>query len=89
MVNDLRTDEDWATGYIDGSVHMPINSLLADMTLLPADKAAPIVVTCASGHRGGIGLKAPRMLGYTEVRNLAGGIGAWTAAELLLVKYMI
>ncbi len=83
---DLRTDDEWVAGYIDGSVHMPIKSLLADMTLLPADKAAPIVLTCASGHRGGIGLTALRMLGYTEVRNLAGGIGAWTAAELPLVK---
>ncbi len=86
VVVDLRTDEEWATGYIEGSVHIPVNALLADMTLLPADKAAPVVLTCASGHRGGIALVALRMLGWTEVRNLGGGIGAWAAAELPLVK---
>ena len=86
MVIDLRTTEEWANGYIEGSVHIPVNALLADMSLLPTDKAAPIVVTCASGHRGGIALIALRMMGYTEVRNLGGGIGAWAAAELPLAQ---
>lgn len=86
LVVDLRTDEEVATGYIEGSVHIAINALLADMTLLPSDKAAPVVLACQSGHRGGIGLMILRMLGWTEVRNLGGGIGAWAAAELPLVK---
>ena len=46
----------------------------------------PIVIYCASGHRGGIGLLALRMLGWTEVRDLGGGVSAWSAAELPLVK---
>jgi rhodanese-related sulfurtransferase len=63
LVVDLRTGEEVAGGYIEGSVHIPINDLLADMTLLPTDKAAPVVLVCQSGHRGGIGLVALRMLG--------------------------
>lgn len=86
LLIDLRTDEEWANGYIEGAVHIPINALLADMSQLPADKAAPIVLACASGHRGGIGMLALNMLGYTNVRNLAGGVNAWVAAELPLVK---
>lgn len=86
LVVDLRTDEEVANGVIEGSVHIPVNALLADMTLLPADKAAPVVLACQSGHRGGFGLMILRMLGWTEVRNLGGGIGAWAAAELPLVK---
>ena len=83
---DVRTADEYAAGYIAGSVHIPINELLADMTKLPADKAAQIVLLCQSGHRGGIGLIALRMLGWTEVRNLNGGISGWTAAELPLEK---
>lgn len=86
LVVDLRTDEEVANGVIEGSVHIPVNALLADMTLLPADKAAPVVLACQSGHRGGFGLMILRMLGWTEVRNLGGGVNAWAAAELPLVK---
>lgn len=83
---DLRTSDEYATGYITGSVNIPINMLLADMTLLPADKTAKVVLLCQSGHRGAIGLMALRMLGWTEVRNLGGGMNAWIAAELPVVK---
>jgi rhodanese-related sulfurtransferase len=84
-VIDLRSDEEFATGYIEGAVHIPIQQLLTDMTALPAKDAATVLY-CQSGHRGGIGLLIMSMLGWTNVRNLAGGMNAWTAAELPVVK---
>ncbi len=81
---DVRSAEDYAAGYIEGAVNMPITTVLADLTLLPA-KDAPVVIYCASGHRGALAMMALRMMGWTDVRNLGGGTGAWTAAELPLV----
>jgi rhodanese-related sulfurtransferase len=81
-----RSEEISTTGYIEGAANLPINVLLDDPTRLPQDKAAPTVIYCASGHRGAIGLMAMRMLGWTDVSNLAGGLGAWLAAELPVVK---
>jgi len=49
---------------------------------LPADKAAPIVVLCQSGHRGAIIMMYLQMMGYTNVRNLGGGMNGWMNAEL-------
>jgi rhodanese-related sulfurtransferase len=83
-VVDVRTPEETAKGYIEGSVLIPIEKVLTSLDQLPA-KDQPIVITCQSGHRGSIALMALRMLGYTNVRNLGGGINAWTAAELPLV----
>jgi rhodanese-related sulfurtransferase len=84
---DVRTEaEKTADGYIEGTVFMPINTLPANLAQLPTDKAAPIVVLCKSGHRGGIAMMYLNFLGYTNVRNLAGGMGAWIAAELPVVK---
>jgi rhodanese-related sulfurtransferase len=60
--------------------------LPANLAQLPADKAAPIVVTCKSGHRGGIVMMYLNFLGYTNVRNLGGGMNAWIAAELPVMK---
>jgi rhodanese-related sulfurtransferase len=84
---DVRTEGEWTeAGHIAGAVNLPINVVFTDMSKLPADKAAPIVVLCASGHRGGIVMMALRMMGYTDVRNLGGGLGAWIAAELPVEK---
>ena len=69
-------------GYIEGSIAIPFSDFLASGDKLPADKAAPVVIYCASGHRGAIAMMAMRMMGYTDVVNLAGGLGAWKAAKL-------
>jgi rhodanese-related sulfurtransferase len=84
---DLRSEEEKTTdGYIEGSTLVFINDLPANLTSLPADKAAPIVTVCRSGHRGAIAMMYLQALGYTNVRNMAGGMNAWTAAELPVVK---
>jgi len=69
-------------GYIDGSIQLPFSDFLKSLDKLPADKAAPVVIYCASGHRGAMAMMAMRMLGYTNVSNLAGGLGSWKTAKL-------
>jgi rhodanese-related sulfurtransferase len=86
FILDVRTESEKADGYIEGSVFIPVNDLPANLAQLPADKAAPIVVTCKSGHRGGMVMMYLNHLGYTNVRNLGGGMNAWIAAELPVVK---
>lgn len=87
VVLDVRTAaEVSADGYIEGALLIPIVDLPANLSQLPADKAAPIVVTCKSGHRGAIGMMYLNFLGYTNVRNLGGGMGAWIAAAFPVVK---
>jgi rhodanese-related sulfurtransferase len=85
VIVDLRPAEDFTAGHIEGAVNIPITELFAHLDQLP-DKAAKIVVVCGSGHRGGIALIALKMVGYTDVRNLGGGMGAWTAAELPVIQ---
>jgi len=82
---DVRTADEFKAGYINGAVNVNITDVPANLAQLPADKAAPVVVMCASGHRGGIVMMYLQMMGYTNVRNLGGGIGAWTGAELPVV----
>ncbi len=72
-------------GFIAGSVHITIRDLLKNLDKLPG-LDEPIVVYCASGHRGGIALATLTALGYTNVRNLGGGMGAWNKAGLEAVK---
>ncbi len=84
---DVRTEEEIkASGFIEGSIFIPFTTLLDDMSLLPADKAAAVVMICQSGHRGAMAMMALRMLGWTEVRSLSGGINGWVKAELPVSK---
>ena len=58
--------------------------VLRNLDKLPGLDEA-IVVYCGSGHRGGMITAALRLLGYTNVRNLNGGFGAWKKANLAVV----
>jgi len=87
FILDVRSAEEWtANGYIEGAVNVPVIDVPANLAQLPADKAAPIVIMCASGHRGALAQMYLQFLGYTNVRNLGGGLNAWIAAELPVVK---
>lgn len=74
------------TPVIIDAIRTPIGALGALARVLPADKAAPIVTVCKSGHRGAIAMMYLNFLGYTNVCNLGGGMNAWIAAELPVVK---
>ncbi len=87
FILDVRSQEEWdANGHIDGAVLVPVIEVPANLALLPADKAAPIMVLCASGHRGAMTQMYLQFLGYTSVRNLNGGMNGWIASELPVVK---
>ncbi len=68
-------------GFIAGAVNIPVREVLKNLDKLPA-LDQPIVIYCGSGHRGGMVMAALQLLGYTDVKNLGGGLGAWKKAEL-------
>lgn len=83
---DVRTPEEVTKdGYIEGSQNVWVNELVNNLGSLPEDKDAPIVVYCAAGTRGAYAKIMLGLLGYTNVRNLQGGLNAWKAAELPVV----
>lgn len=85
FVVDVRETADMANGFIEGSVNIPVRTVMKNLDKLPA-KDQPIIITCASGHRGAFTMAALQMLGYTNVKSMAGGVNAWRTANLPLVK---
>ncbi|MCA2001046.1 MAG: rhodanese-like domain-containing protein, partial [Chloroflexi bacterium] len=82
---DIRTAEEFKEGYIEGAVNIPMQEIFTSLDKLPA-KDQRIVIYCASGHRGSIVTMGLRLMGYSDVVNLAGGFNGWKAAELPVMK---
>ena len=74
-------------GEIDGTdLYIPYDQLTARADELPADKAAPLVVYCRTGNQSGIAAQILLDLGYTDIRNVDGGMVAWTESGRTLVE---
>jgi rhodanese-related sulfurtransferase len=84
---DVREDDEWAAGHIDGAHHIPMGELpgrFADVADL-ADSGPELVVVCRSGSRSARVVAWLAQNGVDAV-NLAGGMGAWTSAGRPMVS---
>lgn len=90
-VIDLRTNEEVAAGFIDATdgvdwvqVDFYASDFEAKLDALPKD--VHYLIYCNSGNRSGTTLRIMKDLGFTRVTELGGGIQAWLAAELPVVR---
>jgi len=86
FVLDVRRQDEFDAGHVEGAYLIPIAELDARISELPQNLDAPMLVYCAVGIRGNFGLTYLKFLGYTNVRNIRGGFGAWTAEGLPSVQ---
>lgn len=82
---DVCEPAEYAAGHAVGARNIPLASL-ADAKGLPANKALPIVVVCASGARSQRAAAQLRKAGYEQAKSLAGGLNAWREASLPVEK---
>lgn len=78
LLIDVRTEREFALGAVEGAINLPLNDLPARILSVAQDRAAPVVVYCASGGRSQAAAQVMRQLGYQDVRN-AGGLYAAAA----------
>jgi rhodanese-related sulfurtransferase len=86
FVLDVREPEEFKAGHVEGAVNLPIRTLAQSLDKLPADKAAPIAVVCKSGIRAAYSTMALKLLGYTNVKDVVGGMLAWEKEGLPVKK---
>jgi len=63
---------------------VPYNDIEKNLDKLPADKNAKIVLYCRSGRMSALAAETLVRLGYTNVWNVEGGMGAWETLGLPL-----
>lgn len=87
VVVDVRSKAEFAKGHIPGSLSIPLEQLAEESSsALENAKDKPIILVCATGMRAGDAAMTLRKSGFAQVHKLAGGISAWTGANLPLVK---
>lgn len=77
MLLDIREPQEVASCAIEGSVHIPMNTIPDNLARLPKD--LPLVVMCHVGGRSAQVTYWLRAQGYDNAVNLDGGISAWIA----------
>jgi rhodanese-related sulfurtransferase len=82
LVLDVRDDDEWAAGHVDGSVHVPLTELGARYAGLP--DAEQTLVVCRVGSRSAYATAFLRQQGVDAV-NLDGGLAEWAHAGRPLV----
>jgi rhodanese-related sulfurtransferase len=79
LVVDVRSENEWDDGHIEGAVNVPLSQLGERFGELPGER--PLVVHCASDYRATIAASLLRREGLSEVAALVGGIAAWESAS--------
>jgi rhodanese-related sulfurtransferase len=77
VVLDVRTQEEWDKGHIEGAQHMDFYKDDFDSKLAELPKDKEYVVYCHSGGRSAKTVAKMKQAGFEKVHNLQGGITAW------------
>jgi rhodanese-related sulfurtransferase len=77
VILDVREDDEWQAGHIEGAVHIPLSDLPARAAEVSG--AAQVLCVCKVGGRSARATMLLRRSGVEAV-NLHGGMHAWSAA---------
>ncbi|MEE9405775.1 MAG: rhodanese-like domain-containing protein [Algisphaera sp.] len=83
VVLDVRTPEEYAAGHIQDALHINISDSDFASKVAKLDREKTYIVHCAGNFKNGRAsdaLKIMEDLGFTQLRDLAGGFAAWRAA---------
>lgn len=86
LVLDVRDPAEFAGGHIPEAKNVPLAKLGERISELAQYKDRPIVVVCASGMRSATACNQLAKAGFTQVKNLDGGMGRWSEANLPLTR---
>jgi rhodanese-related sulfurtransferase len=85
-VLDLRAQEAFHEGHINGARHFDAAQIASAGDALRKYKERPLIVYCDRGTTAAATVRALTQQGFTKVFNLRGGITAWRAENLPLAR---
>ncbi len=94
LVVDIREADEYATGYIQGSLLVPRGILEAacdwgysdTCVALAQARAKPVVLVCRSGNRTVLAAITLQQMGFKQVYSLKTGVRGWNDYDLPLIN---
>ena len=85
---DVRNDDEYASGHIPGSIHIPVEQFLQSMDKLPEN--GNLYFICAAGARSGLACEFSASFSIEEDRlfNIFEGMPTWINSGLPVEKGM-
>lgn len=80
VVLDVRTPAEFAEGHLPEAVNLDVSAPGFADSLSGLDPDKTYAVYCRSGNRSRAAMATMQQAGFSRLFDLAGGIGAWTAA---------
>ncbi len=74
---DVRRDEEWNEGHLEGAIHIPLHELEDRLSELEPYRDRELIVYCRSGNRSGQACMFLELNGFANPVNLKGGLLAW------------
>lgn len=91
LVVDVRGDDEWRSGHVAGALHLFGGTLEENLDALRAAAGQgngdrPIALVCGGGYRSTVAASVLARHGFSSLANVTGGMTAWQAAGLPVVR---
>jgi rhodanese-related sulfurtransferase len=83
---DARTPGEFAQGRLNNAVNLDWNGGALQERVGELDPKKPVLIYCASGRRSAAAAAFLKEKGFTDVTDMAGGIGAWQQAGMSIKR---
>lgn len=77
LLLDCREQDEWDRIRIEGATFIPMGEVATRVEEISEYKDKPVVVYCRSGRRSEVITNQLTELGFTDVKNMVGGINKW------------
>lgn len=83
---DLRSAADFGRGRIPHSRNIPVAELKKRAAEIDRYREKPVVLVCANGAESRRNVRLLTEVGFSKVRAMRGGMGAWREAQMPVLK---
>ncbi len=85
VILDVRTPKEYDETHIENSQNINYNSKNFKLEIEKLDKNSKYLVYCHSGRRSSNAMKIMEKSGFTDIKNISGGISKWKKNNLPLI----